>query len=171
MKFDSVAPVGTGGSIVLTRFPGRADNDEFSAALAAEVFQALEARNCRTVVSLAEHREFESYGARPIFTKHVAEQNFTWHHAPVDDYQVPDDAFLSNWTELSRELIAELIAGRDICMHCKGGLGRSGTVAAILLIDQGESNERAIERIREARPGAIETSAQEAFVRAYQPTL
>jgi ADP-ribosyl-[dinitrogen reductase] hydrolase len=45
-----------------------------------------------------------------------------------------------------------------------GGLGRSGTVAAIILADLGVPIRFALEVVRRFRPGAIETSGQENFV-------
>ena len=48
-----------------------------------------------------------------------------------------------------------------------GGKGRSGTIAAILLIEFGEDNKKAIEIVREKRKGAIETEEQEKFISNY----
>jgi ADP-ribosyl-[dinitrogen reductase] hydrolase len=61
---------------------------------------------------------------------------------------------------------------RHVLLHCMGGLGRSGMVAARLLVELGEEPRTAIQRVRAARPGAIETAAQEAYVlacRAVEP--
>ena len=55
---------------------------------------------------------------------------------------------------------------RRSSFHCKGGLGRAGMVAARLLVESGYTPEDAIERVRAARPGAIETQAQERYVLA-----
>jgi len=60
-------------------------------------------------------------------------------------------------------------AGGRVLVHCRGGLGRAGTVAACLLVEFGVRPEEAIQRVRIARPNAIETSAQERHVRAYRP--
>ena len=50
-------------------------------------------------------------------------------------------------------------------VHCKGGLGRAGTVAARLLVELGASPDDAIRRVRDARSRhAIETASQEAHV-------
>jgi ADP-ribosyl-[dinitrogen reductase] hydrolase len=54
-------------------------------------------------------------------------------------------------------------------VHCRGGLGRAGTVAACLLIEFGTSPAEAITLVQTQRPGAIETMAQENYVRAVQP--
>jgi len=53
-----------------------------------------------------------------------------------------------------------------VLIHCTGGLGRSGMIAARLLVELGEEPRLAMQRVRAARPGAIETAAQEAYVLA-----
>jgi ADP-ribosyl-[dinitrogen reductase] hydrolase len=52
-------------------------------------------------------------------------------------------------------------------LHCKGGIGRSGTVAAMLLIEYGKENSVAIQQVRQKRKGAIENQLQEDFVRNF----
>ena len=49
-----------------------------------------------------------------------------------------------------------------------GGKGRSGTIAAILLIDFGDANKEVINIVREKRKGAIETKEQEDFILSYR---
>ena len=55
--------------------------------------------------------------------------------------------------------------GEDVLVHCKGGLGRAGMMAARLLVELGMEPEAAIQAVRHARKGAIETPAQLALVR------
>jgi ADP-ribosyl-[dinitrogen reductase] hydrolase len=54
--------------------------------------------------------------------------------------------------------------GSDVLVHCRGGLGRAGTVAARLLIELGLEPVTAMARVREVRPGAIENDDQEMYV-------
>jgi ADP-ribosyl-[dinitrogen reductase] hydrolase len=92
-----------------------------------------------------------------------------WLHLPITDVSVPSAAFESQWRDELPELLATLGQGGKILVHCKGGLGRAGMVAAFLLIETGERPGEAIRRVRQVRPGAIETPAQERYVAAYQP--
>jgi ADP-ribosyl-[dinitrogen reductase] hydrolase len=48
-------------------------------------------------------------------------------------------------------------------------LGRTGTIAGRLLVEFGDSPEEAIRKVRAARPGSIETRAQEQYVRNCRP--
>ena len=54
-------------------------------------------------------------------------------------------------------------------VHCRGGLGRAGMISARLLVESGVEPNAAIERVRAARPGAIETPQQEEWVRSGSP--
>jgi ADP-ribosyl-[dinitrogen reductase] hydrolase len=54
-----------------------------------------------------------------------------------------------------------------VVIHCRGGLGRAGTLAACVLRSEGVPARAAIARVRSARPGSIENAAQEAFVAAF----
>jgi ADP-ribosyl-[dinitrogen reductase] hydrolase len=59
--------------------------------------------------------------------------------------------------------------GGRVLVHCRGGLGRAGTVAACLLVELGVAPQDAIRRVRAARPNAIETAAQERYILGYRP--
>jgi ADP-ribosyl-[dinitrogen reductase] hydrolase len=56
--------------------------------------------------------------------------------------------------------------GFDVLVHCKGGLGRAGTIAARLLVELGTDPDVAIRQVRKVRPYSIETAEQAAHVRA-----
>jgi ADP-ribosyl-[dinitrogen reductase] hydrolase len=57
-----------------------------------------------------------------------------------------------------------LTEGELIVVHCLAGLGRTGTLAARVLVEAGAPPERAVESVRRARPGTIQTERQERHV-------
>ena len=118
----------------------------------------------RLVVSLVEEPEFVALGA-PGLGEEMRARGLVWRHLPIADFSAPDDAFEARWIEAGREIRACLRAGGDVLAHCRGGLGRSGMIAARLLVELGERPEAAMAEVRRARPGAIETAAQEEAVR------
>ena len=80
---------------------------------------------------------------------------------------MPETEFFRNWGRVCRSIKQEFQRGNSICLHCKGGIGRSGTVAAMLLIEYGKENSVAIQQVRQKRKGAIENQLQEDFVRNF----
>ena len=60
-----------------------------------------------------------------------------WRHLPIADYSVPGEAFEKQWKTHGRDIRALLRGGADVIVHCKGGLGRAGMIAARLLVELG----------------------------------
>ena len=57
--------------------------------------------------------------------------------------------------------------GRRVVFHCMGGLGRAGTAACCCLVHAGVDARTALEHVRAARKGAVETATQERFIQSY----
>ena len=75
---------------------------------------------------------------------------------------------LAEMSDLTGWLSKELAVGANVMVHCLGGLGRSGLVAAGLLVARGVSADEAMDMVRRCRsPKAIETPAQEKFIRRF----
>ncbi len=55
-------------------------------------------------------------------------------------------------------------APEKILVHCEGGMGRTGTMLATILILEGMTPVEAINEVRKHNPYAIETSVQEEFL-------
>ncbi|MCS6778206.1 MAG: hypothetical protein NZ555_00695 [Geminicoccaceae bacterium] len=118
------------------------------------------------LLSLVPNEEAASVGLDlAALGRACAARGVGWDQAPILDFAVPDAAFERRWHTLGPALRDELAKGRGVALHCRGGLGRSGTIAARLLIELGLDPAEAIARVRNSRPGAIETRAQEAYLR------
>lgn len=89
-----------------------------------------------------------------------------WYHLPIRDVHPPGQRFENRWILYGLRLRRLLRRGGRVVLHCRGGLGRTGTVAARLLVELGMNPDDAMTAVRAARPGTIETAAQEAHVRA-----
>jgi protein tyrosine phosphatase (PTP) superfamily phosphohydrolase (DUF442 family) len=165
---EAVEVASSGGWIGITpcpgthRFPARLEPWERD--LEGD-FDAIAAWGPVAVVTLMREREIRRPSIDDI--RRAAERRgLEWHHLPIVDAGVPDGKFETCWQRSGPGLRAILRAGRRVLVHCQGGLGRSGMIAARLLVELGERPAAAIERVRAARPGAIETEAQAAHVRA-----
>jgi atypical dual specificity phosphatase len=84
-------------------------------------------------------------------------------HLPVADFSPPSPEQIDRGVAAIADAVAR---GERVAVHCGAGLGRTGTLLACYLVRQGLDPAEAIARVRAARPGAIETAAQEAAVRA-----
>ena len=76
-----------------------------------------------------EPEEFDRLGVLG-FVAAVAHRNFAWHHLPIPDMSPPGPTFEAAWRAQGGEIMAYLEQGKRLALHCAGGLGRSGTIAA-----------------------------------------
>jgi ADP-ribosyl-[dinitrogen reductase] hydrolase len=120
------------------------------------------------LVSLVQEQELKALGV-PTLGREAEALGLEWHHLPITDMGVPDETFETRWTYEGNRLRRCLARRESLVLHCMGGLGRTGTVAARLLVEFGVAPEDAIARVREARPGAIENARQEQYVRRCVP--
>ena len=84
-------------------------------------------------------------------------------HLPVPDMTVPRPEQVDRFLEF---VAAAEGAGLASAVHCRAGLGRTGTMLACYLVSRGETPEDALEQVRLRRPGSVETAGQEEAVRA-----
>ena len=88
----------------------------------------------------------------------------------VERHPMPDGYPPASTADLD-DILAAVVEARsttDVAVACMGGVGRTGTVAACALVAAGWEADAAIARVRELRhPLAVETNAQEQFVRSY----
>lgn len=133
---------------------------EWQRDLALDI-DALSGWGAAAVISLIEEHEIAALGVSNLGAE-IAARGMDWFHLPIPDVTPPSDEFERRWLSAGPHIRALLSNGENVFIHCKGGLGRAGTVAARLLIELGEATpDDAITRVREVRPGAIETVAQE----------
>jgi len=90
-----------------------------------------------------------------------------WYQLPITDGTVPDIQFDKAWLRVAPAVLQHIRSGHKVVVHCRGGLGRTGMLACFLLVELGEDPEHALNKVRMARPGAVETYEQEIFVLNY----
>ena len=154
------------GRVGITFCPGKYDQHAMSGYWDRDLSIDLDAiRNwgAAAVVTLIEAKEFPLLRVEHL-GEEVRRRGMLWFHLPIADVCTPDEGFEQNWVPAGDALRTLLRNGRDVLVHCRGGRGRAGTIAARLLIELGMEPAAAIRRVRAVRPGAIETREQEEYV-------
>ena len=155
------------GRIGITFCPGKHDRAASTGAWARDLsadLDAIAAWGARLVLTLNEEAELVALKV-PHLGEEIRGRGIDWRHLPIRDYSVPNEAFEKQWETDGRDIRALLRGGGDVLVHCKGGLGRAGMIAARLLVELGMTPQGAIREVRRVRQGAIETLGQLAVVR------
>ncbi|AGI73885.1 putative dual specifity protein phosphatase/ADP-ribosylation/crystallin J1 family protein-fusion protein [Octadecabacter arcticus 238] len=158
-------PLGN-GCLGITFCPGKKGESVFGAEWYRDLdldIDAIKAWGANAVLSLIEDHEFDMLGV-PTLGAVVKSRGIDWCHFPIQDLKTPTDDAMGTWVALSAQLHATLERGGRVLVHCRGGLGRAGTIAALMLIERGLSAPQSISDVRAVRPGAIETADQERWV-------
>ncbi|WP_295443566.1 ADP-ribosylglycohydrolase family protein [uncultured Thiodictyon sp.] len=167
LRIDAVATPG-GGVIGMTFCPGKKQADSHTGHWFRDLAKDLKVIadwGATAVVTLMEPEELQRVEV-PHIGEAVEVLGLDWYHLPVRDVQPPGQRFENRWVLYGLRLRRLLRGGGKVLLHCRGGLGRTGTVAARLLVELGMPPTEAIAAVRTARPGTIETAAQKAHVLA-----
>ena len=155
------------GKIGITFCPGKHDHFAYTGAWERDLgidLDAIATWGAKLVLTLVELAELKALKV-PQLGHEIHRLGIEWRHLPIADYSVPTKTFEQQWVLQGRQIREMLRNGDDVLVHCKGGLGRAGMIAARLLVELGMDPEEAIHSVRHARKGAIETPAQLAVVR------
>jgi ADP-ribosyl-[dinitrogen reductase] hydrolase len=136
----------------LDLYEDRIDND----------LQSIRNWGASTIVSLLEISELAMLGITDLPDK-AHSMNLLWLHLPIRNMGLPDETFEESWRWAGPKLLKLLKEGQRILVHCKEGIGRSGIVAARLLIESGVDPGRAMKTVRKARPGSLVLNAHEDY--------
>ncbi len=147
------------GRIGLTILPGRRDRDRSMKEDLAEIARS----GIKSVLSLVTPAELEFYGV-PNLVREMEAIGLEVMQLPIADQGIPT----REESRTAGAWMCEKIAKGDVLIHCVGGLGRSGLLAAVhLVLNENLRPEDALAVVREARsPRAVETKAQEELIYA-----
>lgn len=169
LQIAEVTAPATKGVIGITFCPGKKQNNAMSGAWDRDLgldLDAIKAWGAAIVITLIEPHEIRALKVENIKAETIR-RGMEWLHMPITDVSVPDHRFEEVWKEKAPRLVTAIREGHHVLFHCKGGLGRAGTVAALMLVELGMEPNQAIRAVRAARKGAIETEEQERFVRLH----
>src|SRR5690606_23208854 len=139
IRIDEVTAGDAGGRIGITFCPGQcgpgASEYHWERDLATDL-DAVARWHPDAVVTLVERHELDVLGV-PRLGEQIMARGIDWHHLPIVDVRPPDERFEARWRTSGPMLNRLLRRGGRVLVHCRGGLGRAGTVAARLLVELG----------------------------------
>ncbi len=100
----------------------------------------------------------------PLQEADAAEYNISMYHLPTVDMGVPE---MDETLTLNRAMHQWLKQGKRVAVHCKAGLGRTGTMLAAYYILKGMSAADAMQKLRLVNPRMIQSGEQEKFLFDY----
>jgi ADP-ribosyl-[dinitrogen reductase] hydrolase len=165
LRIDELALPGTNGLLGLTICPGKRQPHAASGAWERDLeadLGVIAAWGAAAIVNLVEEQEMRALGVAD--TAQRLPEGIDYYQLPIPDAGIPDAGWELAWQRVGPALRAGIAAGGRVLVHCKGGLGRTGLLAARILVEFGVPPADAVARVRAARPGAIETDEQLAYV-------
>ncbi len=150
--YDRLSIPGIQGKLIFTPCPGTKDSS------LVDSLATLKHAGASAVISLMPASELAANGAEDI-GKQCQVQDMAWFHLPVADEQVPLEDFGQGWKASKQSILERLNAGQDIAIHCKGGSGRTGLIAARIMVEAGIPRADAIALVQALRPKAIQHPA------------
>lgn len=155
------------GRIGMTFAPGKYQpggaTGHWERDLSIDARDLAEKHHAHVLVSLVEDHELRDLRIDGLVPACEA-QHIRTLRRPFPDQGVPP-------MELAKATVTEVLEaaarGENVVIHCKGGLGRTGVIAACALVATGVDPATAMDAVRKTRPNTIENAAQEKFIQAF----
>jgi atypical dual specificity phosphatase len=103
----------------------------------------------------------------PVPRSWVNEAGLMVVNVPVPDMEAPTPRQLDHVLHIIEKANTSKMG---VAVHCSAGLGRTGTFLAAYFVNRGMAARDAVVKVRDLRPGSIETSEQERAVEAFART-
>lgn len=146
-----------GAGLILTPCPG---TKGVPPGVALEQFKAAGAD---AVITLMPESEMASNEVTNL-AELCAEAGLRWFHLPIADDHPPEADFAAAW-QAQRAAVHQLLdSGGRIAIHCKGGSGRTGLMAAQILVERGRSKGEATAAVKALRPNALSLGAHQDYL-------
>ena len=146
------------GALVLTPCPGTKDAD-----LDTSLTQ-LKQQGVAAIVTALDESELVSKGVAELGEK-AQQLGMKWFQIEIEDDCAPGDEFAAKWQQASPELHQVIAQGGKVAMHCMGGSGRTGLLAAHFLLEKQWQLDDIVREVQALRPGAFTKSVQVDYIK------
>ncbi|MCG9598609.1 cyclin-dependent kinase inhibitor 3 family protein [Vibrio sp. Isolate25] len=147
------------GALVLTPCPGTKGVD-----LEASLVQ-LKEQGVEAIVTALDNTELENKGVAQL-GEATEKLGMQWFQIEIEDDCAPGDDFAVKWQQASSALHQVVDNGGKVAMHCMGGSGRTGLLAAHLLLEKQWSLSDIVKEVQALRPGAFTKPVQVDYINA-----
>jgi len=141
-----------GGQLIFTPCPGTRGVD-----MQASIAQLRQA-GAQAVITLMPDAEMARLDVESL-PEACRKNGLHWLHLPVEDDASPTAEFQQLWEQKRAQVHRILDAQGGLAIHCKGGSGRTGLMAAIILIERGNTLEQATAMVKGLRPKSLRLQA------------
>ena len=138
----------SGGTLIFTPCPGTKDST------LAEAVATLKDAGAQALITLMPEDELARFAAESL-PEQCATLDIQWFHLPVEDDHAPDERFATAFAAQKQTLLSLLKQQGTVAIHCRGGSGRTGFMAAILLLEAGMDREEVVRQVQSLRPHAL----------------
>jgi len=136
-----------------------------SIAKNAEDIDSWKRAGVKAVAVLAEPWEIARYwGSVNNYLRALENKGFEFTYSPIKDFHAPN---LIQLEKLVEWIDAKVKENKPVLVHCRAGIGRTGTVIAAYLVKKGHEVSEAIRRVRMLIPLALEVDEQVSAVYEY----
>jgi hypothetical protein len=125
---------------------------------AAMMIRDMATGDVRQVVSLLPPGESRELGLENEAAL-VNEQSMGFVSFPIPDMGLPGS--INDFARLSRKLFHQVEAGINTLIHCRAGIGRSGLLAAAVLLHGGRSVQQAFAQVSHMRGCQVPETSQQ----------
>ena len=153
-------PIGKKNLLGVSQFPGKNLQNIFDLSSFLKDLQIIKKQKVKIVVSLLPDNEKNKLGLDDLIW---SKEEVDYIQFPINDFSVPPKKKFNELKKLISFIKENLMLSKHVLIHCNGGKGRSGMIAALVLKAMKEKDP--IKKVREKVIGAIETEEQEIFVK------